>query len=80
MIQGVNAFDSNRVSWACLSQPRHPEIRFTQCGERQHFVIREKNKDDTIHLADFPLLLDPTSDAASETWFFDAPTEQTRFR
>ena len=80
MIQGVNAFDSSRVSWAFLSQPRHPEVRFTQCGEREQFVIRDGKQRRHDHLADLPLLLLPTSDAASETWSRDAPTEQPRSR
>ena len=69
-----------RCHGLALSQPRHPEVRFTQWGEREQFVIRDGKQRRRDHLANLPLLLVPTSDSASETWFFDAPTEQTGFR
>jgi hypothetical protein len=80
MIKGVNAFDDIGMSWTCSPEPWHPQIRFTHGGEREQFVIRDGKQRRHDHLADLPLLLLPTSDAASETWSRDAPTEQPRSR
>jgi hypothetical protein len=80
MIKGVNAFDDIGMSWTCSPEPRHPEIRFTHGGEREQFVIRDGKQRRHDHLVDRRFLPDLTSDTASQRWYLDALTEQTRFR